>query len=64
MRDSPAKRASRSTPETVAAYDAVLIAADHDGIDYGALARDARLVVDTRNAFGRRGIASSNVVKA
>ncbi len=51
-------------PETVAAYDAVLIAADHDGIDYGALARDARLVVDTRNAFGRRGIASSNVVKA
>ena len=51
-------------PETVAAYDAVLIATDHDGIDYGALARVARLVVDTRNALGRSGIVGPHIVKA
>jgi UDP-N-acetyl-D-glucosamine dehydrogenase len=36
--------------ETIAGYDAVLVATDHDGIDYAMVARSARLVVDTRNA--------------
>jgi UDP-N-acetyl-D-glucosamine dehydrogenase len=35
--------------ETIAGYDAVLVATDHDGIDYAMVARRARLVVDTRN---------------
>ena len=51
-------------PEAVAAFDAVLIATDHDEVDYAALAARARLVVDTRNALGRRGIGGANVVKA
>ena len=45
-------------------YDAVLIATDHDGIDYAALAAASPLVVDTRNALGRLGIAGPHIVKA
>lgn len=45
-------------------YDAVLIVTDHDGVDYASVVRNARLVVDTRNACGRAGIASPKVVAA
>ncbi len=45
-------------------YDAVLIATDHDAVDYAALARSAKLIVDTRNACRRAGVISSNVVNA
>ena len=48
----------------IAAYDAVLIVTDHDGVDYGELARHAKLVVDTRNACRRAGASSSNIVQA
>ena len=66
-RDHPglADRASEPLePDRLASYDAVLIATDHDGIDYAALARAARLVVDTRNALGRLGIVGPHIVKA
>jgi UDP-N-acetyl-D-glucosamine dehydrogenase len=42
----------------------VLIATDHDGVDYAGLAKHARLIVDTRNACARAGVRSDNVVKA
>ena len=45
-------------------YDAVLIATDHDGVDYAALAKHAKLVVDTRNACARAGVSGDNIVKA
>jgi UDP-N-acetyl-D-glucosamine dehydrogenase len=48
----------------LAGYDAVLIATDHDTVDYAALVRSARLVIDTRNACGRAGIVSDKVVRA
>src|ERR1700719_2616232 len=41
------------SPERVASYDCVLIATDHSSYDYDAIARDAKLVVDTRNATRR-----------
>ncbi len=50
--------------EKFAGYDAVLIATDHDGIDYVALAAAARLVVDTRNACERAGASMEKVVRA
>jgi UDP-N-acetyl-D-glucosamine dehydrogenase len=56
-----------STPisaETLAAHDAVLIATDHDTVDYALIGRLAPLVIDTRNAMARRGIDAANVVKA
>src|SRR6266568_3937887 len=48
-------------PESVARYDALLLAADHDAFDYGMIARHARLIVDTR---GRYLEPMPNVVKA
>jgi UDP-N-acetyl-D-glucosamine dehydrogenase len=48
----------------IAGYDAVVVATDHDGVDYRGLAGAARLVVDTRNALARAGAAGGNVVKA
>lgn len=38
------------TPERLATYDCVLIATDHSSYDYEAVARNSKLVVDTRNA--------------
>jgi UDP-N-acetyl-D-glucosamine dehydrogenase len=45
-------------------YDAVLIATDHDDIDYVGLAKTAKLIVDTRNACRRAGVTATNVVGA
>jgi UDP-N-acetyl-D-glucosamine dehydrogenase len=66
MREHPEFRGRRSvdlTSETLAMFDAVLIATDHDAVDYGLLA-EAALVVDTRNAMAARGLPLHNVVKA
>ena len=52
------------SPATVQAYDAVLVATDHDAVDYKALVSAARLVVDTRNACERNGALAANVIKA
>jgi UDP-N-acetyl-D-glucosamine dehydrogenase len=49
---------------SLAAYDAALICTDHDGIDYRALVEHCPLVVDTRNACARAGIAAPTIVKA
>jgi len=43
-------RSVNLTTEKLASYDCVLIATDHSSYDYEALVRDAKLVVDTRNA--------------
>jgi UDP-N-acetyl-D-glucosamine dehydrogenase len=48
----------------IAKYDAVLIATDHDAVDYAALVEAAPLVIDTRNACARSGILSGKVVRA
>jgi UDP-N-acetyl-D-glucosamine dehydrogenase len=48
----------------IQAYDAVLIATDHEAIDYPALVRGARLVVDTRNACARAGLVGDHILKA
>ena len=42
----------------VATAHAVLIATDHDAVDYDLIAAHARLVVDTRNAMRRRGLTT------
>src|SRR5262249_61202916 len=41
----------RSVPfEKLDGYDAVVVVTDHSSFDYERLAREARLIVDTRNA--------------
>jgi UDP-N-acetyl-D-glucosamine dehydrogenase len=52
-----------SRPLEPGAYDAVVIATAHSSIDYAGLADEARLVVDLRNALGRRGIVGEKVWK-
>ena len=60
-----AGRASVSlSPDVVTSYNAVLIATDHDAIDYGLLSNSAKLIIDTRNVMARKGYASANVVHA
>jgi len=52
-----------SVPLEPAAYDVVVIATAHSGIDYAELVDAAPLVVDLRNAIGRAGISSEKVWK-
>src|SRR5215217_1465882 len=58
------RRSVALSPRTIASYDAVLIATDHDGIDYAAIIDHAQIVIDTRNACARAGLASPKIVKA
>ncbi|MEY2759461.1 MAG: UDP-N-acetyl-D-glucosamine 6-dehydrogenase [Pseudomonadota bacterium] len=51
-------------PHDFGSYDAVLIATDHDTVDYKALVENAALIVDTRNACRRAGAISTKVVPA
>lgn len=57
------RRSIGLTPEIVCGYDAVVIATDHDDVDYAALHAAGRLIIDTRNAMGRRGITSEKIIK-
>ena len=52
--------------ETVCAenYDAILIATDHDDVDYEALANMGLPVIDTRNAISKRNLPMDHVTKA
>jgi len=50
--------------ETLADYDAVLIATDHSAVDYALVAGHARLIVDTRNALAKRKVEAPQAVKA
>lgn len=52
------------TAEVLASYDAVLIATDHDHVDYKELVKHSKLVIDTRNACTKAGIVSAHVIKA
>jgi UDP-N-acetyl-D-glucosamine dehydrogenase len=45
-------------------FDAILIATDHDALDYAFISRLGLPIVDTRNAMARRGLPMENVTKA
>ena len=38
-------------------YHAVIVATDHDAVDYRLVADHAKLIVDTRNVFARKAIS-------
>jgi UDP-N-acetyl-D-glucosamine dehydrogenase len=50
------------TEETLHHTDLVLLVTDHTAYDYGWIAANARLIVDTRNAF--KGIAGKHIYPA
>ena len=56
-----------STPinaTNLAEFDAVLISTDHDAVDFASIVQHAQLIIDTRNAIGRRGLAQDRTVRA
>ena len=46
------------------AYDAVIISTDHDCVDYADIVSRAKLIVDTRNTCGSRGLHSDKIIMA
>jgi UDP-N-acetyl-D-glucosamine dehydrogenase len=52
------------TAAAIKGYDAVLIATDHDDVDYKQLGANAKLVIDTRNACAKAGVVGTHIVKA
>jgi UDP-N-acetyl-D-glucosamine dehydrogenase len=62
--DLTGRRSTGFDAATIAGFDAVLIATDHDDVDYAFLAQHARLIVDTRNACARAGLAGPHIFKA
>jgi UDP-N-acetyl-D-glucosamine dehydrogenase len=58
------RRSITFDPSALSKYDAVLIATDHDSVDYKMLVARSRLVIDTRNVCERSGINSDKVAKA
>jgi len=60
-----AGRRSTALSEAAArSFDAAIICTDHDSVDYRLLVEHCPLVIDTRNACARRGLAGEHVVKA
>ena len=45
-------------------FDAVLIATDHDAVDYAMISGLGLPIIDTRNVMARRGLPMGNVTKA
>ena len=58
-----ARRAIDPAAVASAGFDAILIATDHDTIDYAALQDLGRPIIDTRNAMARRGLPMDGVTK-
>jgi UDP-N-acetyl-D-glucosamine dehydrogenase len=50
-------------PDHLAAYDAVVIVTDHQAFDYPAIVKQAKLIVDTRNATKRVSNGRAKIVK-
>ncbi|MGL4438419.1 MAG: nucleotide sugar dehydrogenase [Bosea sp. (in: a-proteobacteria)] len=50
--------------DSLRSFDAVLIATDHDDVDYGLLSTHATCVIDTRNVCARHKIAGPHIFKA
>jgi len=57
-------RSKKLTPAMLKSYDCVLIATDHTDYDYETIAKNANLVVDTRNATKNVKNGRKKIVKA
>ena len=52
------------TEKAVSGFDATLICTDHDAVDYLALVRASKLVIDTRNVTANVDVGQEKIVKA
>lgn len=62
MNDKPMQNLDL-TGKAVAGMDCVVVTTDHTAFDYAMVLDKARSIVDTRNAFGARGMVSKKIVK-
>ena len=58
----PPLRSVALDAETLAAFDAVVVATAHQAVDWDAVRRSARLIVDTRGVF--RELGDGRVIRA
>jgi UDP-N-acetyl-D-glucosamine dehydrogenase len=52
------------TAEVINQHDVVLVSTDHDGVDYELVAREAMLIIDSRNRFSKIPPGRAKIVKA
>jgi len=52
------------TNDNLNKYDLILLSTDHDDYDYDFIMKNSKIVIDTRNAFIKHGIKSSNLFDA
>jgi UDP-N-acetyl-D-glucosamine dehydrogenase len=52
------------TADNLKSFDAVVIATDHDNVDYQLVAESASLIIDTRNVLAARGLKTANMAVA
>ncbi|MCX7797367.1 MAG: nucleotide sugar dehydrogenase [Melioribacter sp.] len=50
--------------EKIRNYDLIILATDHDDYNYPFIRKNAKLILDTRNAFKIKGLNEGNVYKA
>ncbi|MEP7457167.1 nucleotide sugar dehydrogenase [Phyllobacterium sp. SB3] len=62
--DLAAKTSVSLDKETLQKVDLILIATDHDNVDYRLISQEAKIIIDTRNVFARMGIQGENIIKA
>lgn len=56
------KKSIKITPGNIRKYDLILLSTNHSYYDYGLILKNAKLIVDTRNGFGK--YKSKKIVKA
>jgi UDP-N-acetyl-D-glucosamine dehydrogenase len=52
------------TPANLKKYDLVVLSTDHDNYDYKLISENSATIIDTRNAFGKKGVRNKNIVKS
>lgn len=52
------------TKENLKKYDVVILSTDHTDYDYKFITQNAKLIIDSRNAFEKNGIKSDKIFKA
>lgn len=52
------------TPDEIKKYDMILLSTDHTDYNYELIAENAKIILDTRNAFAKNKITSHNIYKA
>ena len=56
-------KSTKLTAANIRKNELLILATDHKKFNYKAIAKNARLILDTRNAFGVRGIKAKQIIK-